>query len=596
MSYLWNSRRGRGPVWILCLLLLLLWIQSLASAQSQTDDNALIREGEALLSRGETEKALWRFRKLVTEFPQSPQANEAKYRMAVCYTQLKRPKDAIRVLNELFATYLPPARMLQVFTLLGDNTLELKDRFSALQWYGKGILVQGQSHDELKKKVRSIIDTFETEKELIQVESVYRGAYAGGYAKLKLVQLARRQGKDPLVQKLQVELDKEYRGTDYLPKTKETPETVQPAIKAKYTIGVILPLTGAHKLFAERALKGIELTIKEIEAPGKPPLIALAVRDTKGNPLDAERAVEELVNKERVIAIIGPLLSIDVDRAARKAQQLKVPLITLSPKESIPGRGEFVFQNSLTPSDQTQALVGFAIKELRLRTFATFYPNSPYGLYLKNLFGQDVLRGGGKMVGTVAYQEDQNDFSQEIKGFFKVESLPRKDAESKKNEEFKVGLSVDGLFIPDTDDRVAAVISQTAYYDVRGVTFLGTNAWNGPQLISIAGRAAEGATFVDAFSKKDPSPLVARFIDGFRKAYGKEPETLEALSYDTARLLRELLLAKLPSTPVQLRDELQQIQDFHGISGIRGFGEGGKTIRVFSILRVTNGQIEQIPQ
>ncbi len=109
-------------------------------------------------------------------------------------------------------------------------------------------------------------------------------------------------------------------------------------------------------------------------------LVSLVIRDSKGDPLEAEKAVEELVTKEKVIAIIGPLLTITVDKAARKAQQLKVPLLTLSQKEPLYGKGEFVFQNSLTPSDQIQALVTYAIKELELRTFAVFYPNSPYGI------------------------------------------------------------------------------------------------------------------------------------------------------------------------------------------------------------------------
>ncbi len=72
--------------------------------------------------------------------------------MGICYTQLKRPKDAIRILNELLPTFLAPTRMVQVFTLLGDNHLELKDRLNALHWYGKGLLVAGQPHEELEEK------------------------------------------------------------------------------------------------------------------------------------------------------------------------------------------------------------------------------------------------------------------------------------------------------------------------------------------------------------------------------------------------------------------------------------------------------------
>lgn len=587
------SKRSRGWVPTLCLLSLL-FIQSSALTQPQPEDTVLYREGEILLSKGETEKALWRFKRLLTDFPKSSLAHEAKFRMGMCYTQLKRPKDAIRILNELLSTSLSPQRMVQVFTLLGDNHVVLEERLTALHWYGKGLLIPGQAGEDLKKKVRSIIDSYDTDVELNQIEALYRGAYGGGYAKLKRAQLAKRKGNDLLAKRILMEFEREYRGADYGSQDKELLESFPRSGKSRYTVGVILPLSGINQPFGERALQGIQLAMKEFDSQGRNPLISLAIHDSKGNPGEAERAVEELVTKEKAIAIIGPLLSITVDKAARKAQQLKVPLLTLSQRELPYGKGEFIFQNSLTPSDQIETLVAFAIKELELRTFAVFYTNSPYGIYFKTLFTQEVARRGGKVLGSVAYQENQTDFGQEIKGFFRIETTQKYDSRRKKNEEFKIGLSVDGLFIPDGHDRVGPILSQMAYYDVKGVTFLGTNAWNSPGLISIAGKSAEGATFVDAFFKGDPSPAVARFVEEFQKAYHRDPETLEALGYDAAKLLREILLSKTVSSPLQLRDELRQVQNFEGVSGLKGFGEDGKTIRTLSILRVNKGQIEQV--
>ena len=595
MSPLIKNKRVRGSILILSILLLLS-IQNPVLAQSslEPDDASLFREGEILLSKGDTEKALWRFKRLITDFPKSPLLNEAKFRMGICYTQLKRPNDTIRILNELLPTFLAPVRMVQVFTLLGDNYFELKDRLNALHWYGKGILVPGQSTDELKKKVRSIIDTYGFEEELNQIESLYRGAYAGGYAKLKSAQLAKRKGNDVLVRKILMELEKEYRGVDYGPLVKELSESILPPPKSKYTVGVILPLSGVSQAFGERVLQGIQLAIKGIESPGKIPLISLDIRDSKGSPWEAEKAVEELVTKEKVIAILGPLLSNTSERATKKAQQMKVPIITFSQKDFSPGNVDFFFQNSLTPSQQVQTLVDLAIKELGLRTFAVFYPNSPYGLHFKNLFAQEVSRRGGKISGVVVYQEDQTDFSQEIKGFFKVESVQKYDSKKKKDDEFKAAISIDGLFIPDAHDRVGTILSQMAYYDIKGLTFLGTSAWNGPGLISIGGSGAEGSIFVDTFSKRDSSPLIANFVQEFRKSYQRDPEILEALGYDGAKFLKDILQSKLIPSPLQLKEEMRLVQNFQGVSGLKGFGEDGKAIRTLYILKVNKGQIEQV--
>ena len=267
-------RNLQSKIWwnlILCLFILL-FAQSPVLAQSQPEDTLLFREGEVLLSKGETEKALWRFKRLLTEFPKSPLSNEAKFRMGICYTQLKRPQEAIRILNELFSTFLSPSRMSQVFTLLGDNYLELKDPLNALHWYGKGLLIPGQPQEELKKKVRSVIDSFDTEEELTQIESLYRGAYGGGYAKLKLAQLMKRRGNDLLAKRIFMEWDKEYREIDYESQAKELSESLRLPFKSKYTIGVILPLSGIHQPFGERALQGIQFALKEIDSQGKNPL------------------------------------------------------------------------------------------------------------------------------------------------------------------------------------------------------------------------------------------------------------------------------------------------------------------------------------
>jgi branched-chain amino acid transport system substrate-binding protein len=583
---------------LLCLLPLLFLEYSVLAQpqpQPQPEDTLLFRDGELLFSKGEVEKALWRFKTIVTDHPQSPLLNEAKFRMGLCYTHLKRPREAIRTLNELLPSFLSPSRMVHVFSLLGENCLELRDRFSALQWYGKGLLVPGQPQEGLKKKVRAIIDTLETEEDLKRAESLYRGAYGGGYAKWRLAQMAKRRGNDLLANTLMEEWEKEYPKTDYLSQSKEPAEPVSRPGKSKYTVGVILPLSGLHQPYGERVLQGIQLAIKELDTSGKGSFVSLVLKDSKGDPAEAEKAVEELVGKENAIAILGPLLGIELDRAAKKAQQLRVPMITFSQKELESDKNEFIFQNSLLPSDQIQTLVSFAVKTLELKSFGIFYPNSPYGLYFKNLFGQEVSRHGGKVLGAVAYQEEQTDFSHEIKGFFKIEAVKDQDSPRRRwGDEFQSGVTLDGLFIPDTHDRVGLILSQIAYYDIQGLTFLGTNAWNGPDLISVAGKSAAGAIFTDAFFKKNPSPSSLRFVETFRNGYQRDPETLEALGYDGARLLVEVLRSQPIASPVQMNEEISKIQNFQGVSGLKGFGEGGKPLRTFSILRVNKGQVEMV--
>jgi len=196
------------------------------------------------------------------------------------------------------------------------------------------------------------------------------------------------------------------------------------------------------------------------------------------------------------------------------------------------------------------------------------------------------------VMGSVAYQEDQIDFSQEIKTLFKIKSTPRNDSRKTKDEDHAPSLSVDGLFIPDTIDRASQIMMQLDYYNVKGMTYLGTNAWNNPALFTAAGKLAEGAILVDAFSKTNPSPSSEHFVKEFQKAYSREPGTLEALSYEGTELVREILRTKAVTSPVKLKEEIRRLQNIQGACGLKAFNEDGKMIRTLSILRVNKGQIE----
>src|SRR4030065_1449037 len=109
--------------------------------------------------------------------------------------------------------------------------------------------------------------------------------------------MAKRQGNDTLAKRFLTELEKEYRNMDYIAQAKELFETTPLSTRSKYTVGVILPLSGIYRPFGERALQGIQCAIKETDSP----LISLAIRDSKGSPWEAEKAVEDVVSKDKAM-------------------------------------------------------------------------------------------------------------------------------------------------------------------------------------------------------------------------------------------------------------------------------------------------------
>src|SRR3990167_6162807 len=124
-----------------------------------------------------------------------------------------------------------------------------------------------------------------------------------------------------------------------------------------YKIGVVLPLTGKYAIYGESALHGIECGFGIFPPCDSQYEIELIIKDDVGDPLLAAQAVEALVNDDNVNIIIGPLSSSSIDAAALKAQELGIPLISLSQKEGIPSIGDNIFSVALTAASQVNAIV-----------------------------------------------------------------------------------------------------------------------------------------------------------------------------------------------------------------------------------------------
>ena len=130
------------------------------------------------------------------------------------------------------------------------------------------------------------------------------------------------------------------------------------------SIGAVLPLSGKFAAFGNKALQGAELAIEKYNSTeaGKKRPVRLLIKDSKGMPKMAEKAVSEL-NVDGVDVIIGPILATTADAAAKKAQELKIPIITMTQKEGITGIGGWVFSNGMTNAAQAKGLVDYASRQ-----------------------------------------------------------------------------------------------------------------------------------------------------------------------------------------------------------------------------------------
>ncbi|MFQ6078447.1 MAG: ABC transporter substrate-binding protein [Thermodesulfobacteriota bacterium] len=557
-------------------------------------DAILFNMGELLFSQEDFANAGLKFRDLIEQYPSSPMVNEAKYKLGICYAKTGRHEDSLKLLREVLPLSLSPLRKSTIHSIMAENYSGLGDYFEALRWYT--MAMEGAEEEvqkgEIWQEIKEIIDQRLSPAQLQEVQFMYEGTPPAGYATFKMAQIYFEQGDVGRSKKLIYRIMEDSKNALYYPEVKTFFDMLkEELVPERNVIGCILPLSGENRVYGLRSLHGMELAIHAFEPSYEGVPIKLVIKDSKSSPREAKTAVEELVDGERVMAIIGPLLSVTSEAAAKRAQELEVPLITLTQREDVAEIGDFVFQNCLTNSEQIKALTSFAIGELGLSRFAILYPRDLYGIKLTHLFIDEVLRRGGEIMGVQSYDDEQMDFGGEIK---RLVGLPERETKKGQKRDFEPIIEFDGLFIPDYFDRVGLIAPQLAYYNVIGITLLGTSAWNSPELVSEGGKYVDGSIFVDGFFMDSPNPRIKRFSREFRNTFDLDSTTLEAQAYDAVDLCVQVLADQEIYSHRQMRDGLMGVMGFDGISGLTSFDLDGKPNKIPFILTVRKGEIQQI--
>ncbi|AKU93036.1 penicillin-binding protein activator [Vulgatibacter incomptus] len=393
-------------------------------------------------------------------------------------------------------------------------------------------------------------------------------------------------------------------------------------------VGVVLPLSGPYKAFGQQLLDGIELATK---GSG----IRLIVRDDKGEPTDAAAAVERLFFEDHVIGILGGVLVTEAQAAAAKADELGIPIVSFSRAEKLVEGSEWVFRDMLTNGEMAEALASFAIERRGMRRFAILYPEIPYGTELRDLFDEHVSRHGGEIRGTQSYADKATTFSDPIRKLVGKENVTGRaeyqrklaeiraqnlDARKYRNAVEKMRNSIspridfDALFIPDQWRQIALVAPALAFedvitswcdaadvdrtrrttgQDVKPVMLLGANLWNHPELPTRAGKYVNCSVFVDGFHAGSERPEVARFVESFQHAKGRNPGLLEAYGFEASQVMRSSIEADRPTSRRALVDSLLRARDLPGPMGPTSVTGDRELRHPLFFLFIDNGTIRE---
>lgn len=354
-------------------------------------------------------------------------------------------------------------------------------------------------------------------------------------------------------------------------------------------LGVMLPLSGRFSNYGKQVLKGMELALELHNEQA--PKVTLLVRDCAGDPALANQLVGELASSPQVMGVLGPLTGSAASAAAQRAQQVQLPLLTLSQHDGLPQVGPWIFRNSLTLALQVQTLVDYAVNQKKMSSFGILAPDTRLGKEISQAFSDAVRNRGAKITATQWYSPKTTDFRRQIKllqGLNPNTSEPKKESGSGAQRPF------DALFVPANPDQLALIAPQLPFYGLSGATLLGNAGWDAPNLLPLAGPHLDNAVFVSGFYRFSPHPFVQEFVARYFEHYGTEPPLLAAQGFDVANIFLSLLKNPKLTSRESLRLALSQLQNYPGVTGETGFTPQGEAEKELCLLQVKQGTLVQL--
>jgi branched-chain amino acid transport system substrate-binding protein len=316
-------------------------------------------------------------------------------------------------------------------------------------------------------------------------------------------------------------------------------------------IGVYLPLTGQMAYGGQLELEGIQMAHKEAPTVlGKK--VELFVVDNKSDKVEAANAVKRLIEKEKVVAIIGTYGSSLAMAGGEVAEKAKIPMVGTSCTNPLVTQGKkYSFRVCFIDPYQGAGAATYAYSGLKAKTAALLVDvSNDYSVGLATFFTRSFTKVGGQVVANLKYQAGDQDFTAQL-----TEIISKKP---------------DVLFIPSYFAEGAIIMKQAKEL---GATFriMGGDAMDNPKIVEIGGAAVEGfvhTTFPYDPSMTDMSPIAKKFTENWKKAFPtKEPNVNAALGYDTYLMVLDAIKRAGKAEPAAITKALAATKGFEGVTG-----------------------------
>lgn len=348
-------------------------------------------------------------------------------------------------------------------------------------------------------------------------------------------------------------------------------------------IGCLVPLTGKGAEWGQGAKPSIEMAVEEINAKGGVGGVPLEVICYDDQTLEAEalKAMSRLVDRDKVLAVVGPCFSGPFETIAPQLDdRFKTPIDSYcSAKPGLSAMSKWAFRNTLTSDKQLKPVVDAWLAEYKIKKVVIIYDAEDA---VSKGEGAGVLPALFKahnieILDSLTYRTKDTDYSAQVT---KAKSL-----------------GAEGVALGSCYQNAAAIAKEMAKQGLN-VPIIGGACAGAPGYIDIAGKAAEGTYMSTAAWLDDPRPEVQEYVKKIKAKVNTLPPYSGPRSYDIVYSFKYCLeKSGVTNKPAELdsdRDKMRQclgtLKNFPGVAGPITMDANRDGSGITAILKVVNGK------
>lgn len=336
--------------------------------------------------------------------------------------------------------------------------------------------------------------------------------------------------------------------------------SVSVAVAETIKVGAILAVTGPASFLGGPEARTLEMLAEEINAKGgiNGNKIELVIKDSGGNPEKAISFAKQLIEEEKVFAIIGPSTSGETLKIKQICEDAKTILLSCAAAEQIVEPvAKYVFKTPQKDSHVVHAIFE-NMKSKKISKVAVLASNTGFGQAGKGQLEKQAAEYGIQILATEVYDSKATDLSAIV-------------AKLAANKEIQ---AVINWSVEPAQAIVLKNIRQAGW----NVPIYQSHGFGNIKYVQAAGAAAEGVIFpagrlliADKLADKHPQKAVlTSYTKNYETKFKEEVSTFGGHGYDAFKILcRGIEVGG--TNREKVRDAIENLKGFVGTAGVFNF-------------------------